>query len=333
VAATVGLIVNPAAGRDIRRLTGGASVSDDYAKRRTARCVLVGLTMVEDDIEVRVMPDRGSLGQAIVDQAPAELDVSLLEMDIEGTARDTQRAAGRFAEEADVVVVLGGDGTNRDVAVTVGQTPLVTISTGTNNVGPSHVEGTVAGTAAALVGTGRVPVEDATARHGMVDAHVDGRAGERRIRGLAAVGLLDRQFVGTRAILDASEIIGGVVSRASPASVGLPGIAGAVTTHRAADPGGVGFRLGPAGETPQTVRAITVPGVVSRLGVADWERLDDREPMTFEVPRGVLSIDGEREIEMREAVVDVRPVADGPYVVDVHAALSTATRDGFFVER
>jgi hypothetical protein len=332
VSATVGLIVNPAAGRDIRRLTGGASVSDDYAKRRTAKCVLAGLTMVEDDIDVLVMPDRGSLGQRIVEQAPSELEVRLLEMNIDGTARDTQRAATTFATEADLVVVLGGDGTNRDVATGIGDTPVVSISTGTNNVVPSHVEGTVAGAAAAIVATDRVPTDRVTDRHGMVEAHVDGRAGERDIRGLAAVGLLDRQFVGTRAILDAGEIIGGVVSRASPASVGLPGIAGAVTVHRAEDPGGVGFRLGEPGETPRTVRAITVPGVVSRIGVSEWTHLDTDEVMAFEVPRGVLSIDGEREIEMRDAVVEIRPVTDGPYIVDVSAALAAATRDGFFLE-
>lgn len=57
---TIGLVVNPAAGRDIRRLTGGASVSNNYAKRRTAGCVLAGLTLV-DDVEVLVMPTaRGS---------------------------------------------------------------------------------------------------------------------------------------------------------------------------------------------------------------------------------------------------------------------------------
>lgn len=327
--ATVGLVVNPAAGRDIRRLTGGASVSDDYEKRRTAECVLSGLTLA-DDIEVLVMPDRGSLGQKLVNRGPDELDISLLDMTVGGDGQDTRRAAEIFAEEADAIVVLGGDGTNRDVAHTSGDVPLVSVSTGTNNVFPNAIDGTVAGGAAALVATGAVARSETTYQHGMVEAVADTANGERRISGLATLGLLDHKFIGTRAILDAEKIIGGVVSRAFPTEIGLSGIAGGLTVHPPDEPGGVGYRLGPAAECTEQVDAITVPGVVERLGVREWEPLDDDQPMTFELPRGVISVDGERELEVREAVIDVCPVADGPRVVDVDAVYDHAAREGYF---
>ncbi|WP_142859751.1 NAD(+)/NADH kinase [Salinigranum halophilum] len=327
--ATVGLVVNPAAGRDIRRLTGGASVSDDYEKRRTAECVLSGLTLA-DDIEVLVMPDRGSLGQKLVNRGPDELDISLLDMTVGGDGQDTRRAAEIFAEEADAIVVLGGDGTNRDVAHTSGDVPLVSVSTGTNNVFPNAIDGTVAGGAAALVATGAVARSETTYQHGMVEAVADTANGERRISGLATLGILDHKFIGTRAILDAEKIIGGVVSRAFPTEIGLSGIAGGLTVHPPDEPGGVGYRLGPAAECTEQVDAITVPGVVERLGVREWEPLDDDQPMTFELPRGVVSVDGERELELREAVIDVCPVADGPRVVDVDAVYDHAARDGYF---
>jgi hypothetical protein len=329
VGATVGLVVNPAAGRDIRRLTGGASVSDDYEKRRTAECVLSGLTLA-DDIEVLVMPDRGSLGQKLVNRGPDELDISLLDMTVGGDGQDTRRAAEIFAEEADAIVVLGGDGTNRDVAHTSGDVPLVSVSTGTNNVFPNAIDGTVAGGAAALVATGAVARSETTYQHGMVEAVADTANGERRISGLATLGILDHKFIGTRAILDAEKIIGGVVSRAFPTEIGLSGIAGGLTVHPPDEPGGVGYRLGPAAECTEQVDAITVPGVVERLGVREWEPLDDDQPMTFELPRGVVSVDGERELELREAVIDVCPVADGPRVVDVDAVYDHAARDGYF---
>jgi hypothetical protein len=329
VGATVGLIVNPAAGRDIRRLTGGASVSDDYEKRRTAECVLAGLGLV-GDVEVLVMPDRGSLGQRLVDAAPDGLDVSLLDVPVGGDGADSRRAAAEFATAADAVVVLGGDGTNRDVAHTSGSVPLVSVSTGTNNVFPSPVDGTVAGGAAALVATGTVPPSETTYRHGMVEAVADTPTGEREIRGLATLGLLDHQFVGTRAILDADRIVGGVVSRAFPTEIGLSGIAGGLTVHPPETAGGVGFRLGPVDDCPETVRAITVPGVVDRLGVREWGPLADDEPTTFDLPQGVVSVDGERELELREAVVEVRPVADGPTVVDVEAVYDHAAAAGVF---
>jgi hypothetical protein len=327
---TVGLVVNPAAGRDIRRLTGGASVSDNYAKRRTAECVLEGLTVV-DGVDVLVMPDNTGLASALVDDAPADIDVELLDMTVTASGRDTQQAAERLADEADAVVVLGGDGTNRDVAHGIGDVPVVSVSTGTNNVVPTPVDGTVAGAAAALVGSGTVPVDEATYRHGMVEARVERDDGDdQSIRGLATLGLLDRPFVGTRAILDPSDVIGGVVSRASATEIGLSGIPGGFLTHRPEDPGGIGFRLGPPRESARQVRAITVPGVLSTVGVDDYRELDDDEAYTFDVDRGVVSVDGERELAVRDATVRVRPVADGPRFVRIEEVVEQSAQEGLF---
>jgi hypothetical protein len=164
----------------------------------------------------------------------------------------------------------------------------------------------------------------------MVEAVADTANGERRIRGLATLGVLDQQFIGTRAILDADRIVGGVVSRAFPTEIGLSGIAGGLAVVPPQASGGVGYRLGPADDCPERVDAITVPGVVERLGVREWERLADDQSMTFDLPRGVISVDGERDLELREAIIDVRPVADGPRVVDVEAVYEHAAREGYF---
>ncbi|GGC55282.1 NAD(+)/NADH kinase [Haloferax sulfurifontis] len=340
---TIGLVVNPAAGRDIRRLTGGASVSNNYAKRRTAGCVLAGLTLV-DDVEVLVMPDSTGLADRIVDDAPADVDVEFVEMTVTASGRDSRAAAAHFADHADAVVVLGGDGTTRDVAQTIGDVPVVSISTGTNNVVPTPVDGTVAGAAAALVGSGAVSAAAATTRHGTVEVDVVRSEETTVIRGLATVGVLDRPFVGTRAILDPSDIVGGVVSRSSPAEIGLSGIAGGLVTHRPDEPGGVGFRLardgGDGTDAPDAadaatgpataVRAITVPGRLSTVDVVEHRVLDDGEDYAFEVDRGVISVDGEREHEVRNGTVRLRPVTDGPRLVDVEAVLERAADDGRF---
>ncbi|CQR50851.1 MULTISPECIES: NAD(+)/NADH kinase [Haloferax] len=340
---TIGLVVNPAAGRDIRRLTGGASVSNNYAKRRTAGCVLAGLTLV-DDAEVLVMPDNTGLADRIVDDAPDGVSVEFVDMTVTASGRDSRTAAAHFADHADAVVVLGGDGTTRDVAQTIGDVPVVSISTGTNNVVPTPVDGTVAGAAAALVGSGAVSAAEATTRHGTVEVDVVRSEETTVIRGLATVGVLDRPFVGTRAILDPSDIVGGVVSRSSPAEIGLSGIAGGLVTHRPDDPGGVGFRLSRDGadgtDAPDaadaatspatTVRAITVPGRLSTVDVAEHRVLDDGEDYAFEVDRGVISVDGEREHEVRNGTVRLRPVSDGPRLVDVEAVLERAADDGRF---
>lgn len=329
----VGLIVNPVAGRDIRRLTGGASVSSNYAKRRTAHCVLEGLR-IADGSEVLVMPDNAGLAERIVADAPDDLAIDVLDVAVTDSGRDTRNAAERFSTAADAVVVLGGDGTNRDVAVGIGEVPMVSISTGTNNVVPTPVDGTIAGAATGFVASGAVPASETTVRHGTVEAVVDDGTEERRLRGLATVGVLDQQFVGTRAILDPEDIIGGVVSRASPAEIGLSAIAGGFETHRPDEPGGIGFRLGDrsesANEDEREVRAVTVPGVVSDVSVAEFRRLDDGETFAFDVSSGVVSADGERELEVRDASVRLSPVSDGPRLVRIDAAIERAADAGYF---
>ncbi|WP_416838861.1 NAD(+)/NADH kinase [Haloferax sp. DFSO52] len=326
---TVGLVVNPAAGRDIRRLTGGASVSNNYAKRRTAGCVLAGLTLC-DDIEVLVMPDSSGLADRIVDDAPSELDVDFVEMPVTASGQDSRTAAAHFEEHADAVVVLGGDGTTRDVAHSIGDVPVVSISTGTNNVVPTPIDGTVAGEAACLVATGLVSADEATIRHGTIEVEVERDSGTSTIQGLATVGILDRAFIGTRAILEPDDIVGGVVSRASPAEIGISGIAGGLVTHRPDEPGGVGFRLAREDSSGTHVRGITVPGTLSDVRVADYQVLGDGEAYIFEVPRGVVSVDGEREHEVKDGVVSLRPVSDGPRLVQIEAVLERAAHEGYF---
>ena len=322
--------MNPAAGRDIRRLTGGASVSSNYAKRRAAICVLEGLTAVAEPIRVSVMPDGAGVSASVFEHAPEGLTVRELDQPVTGSATDTRRAAERLREVADVVVVLGGDGTNRDVASEVGDVPVASVSTGTNNVVPTPIDGTPAGAAAALVATDAIPADEVTLRHGMVEARVEGRAGDETVRGLASVGLSRRSFVGTRATLDPSELLGGVVSRAGPGEIGLSGVAGALASHPADAPGGVGLRLGPTTETPRTARAIVVPGVVARLGVAECRYLDDEAEMTFEVEEGVVTVDGERELEVQDATVRLRPVADGPRLVAFDRVFEAVARERCF---
>lgn len=329
--AHVGLIVNPAAGRDIRRLTGGASVVDNYAKRRVAECVLSGLTVVDEPPSVEVMPDAVGITDHVIGEAPDEISIERVDMSLEESAADTRRAAAHFRERADVVVVLGGDGTSRDVALELGDVPLISVSTGTNNVVPTPVDGTVAGSVAAVVATDIVDVDAATYRHGMIEVLADDVRGEKRLTGLAAVEITDRPFVGTRAVIDPSDLLGGVVSRAHPSEIGLSCVAGCIEPLAPNAAGGTALRFGDPDTTPRTVRAIIAPGMTTRIGVQEHTQLDWNEPATFEVTDGVIGADGERELELVDATVEITPVANGPRLVDVTAALKAAGDTGVLV--
>jgi predicted polyphosphate/ATP-dependent NAD kinase len=85
-----------------------------------------------------------------------DIDVSvearLLDMQLQGTADDSQQAAEIMAGlGVACIITLGGDGTNRIVAKACGDTALLPISTGTNNVFPYVIEGTLAGLAAGIL--------------------------------------------------------------------------------------------------------------------------------------------------------------------------------------
>jgi len=325
----VGLIVNPAAGRDVRRLTGGATVVDNYAKRRVAECVLDGLTATTDPPAVQVMPDRSGIAEHAIAESPDAVDATALEMPIEKSAADTRRAAARFQEdEVAAVVVLGGDGTTRDVATAIGDVPVIAVSTGTNNVVPTSVEGTVAGVAAALLATGAVSATDVTTRHGTVDVRTTSSDDDRSLTALAASEVSARSFIGTRALLEPADLVGGVVSRAHPADIGLAAIAGAIEPVAPDDPGGVGLRLTNPETASRTVRAVLAPGVTATVGIEAAERLEWNEPFTFEIPDGVVGADGERELEFTDATVELTPVPEGPRLVDVEATLAGGASAG-----
>jgi predicted polyphosphate/ATP-dependent NAD kinase len=164
---TVGVIANPASGRDIRRLVAGASVFGNADKAGMVFRLLAGLGAAGVE-RVLMLPAADGLSttlhrqlhtrhtvRAFESAAPfpalEDLDVAL-----DGTARDSEVAVERMlGAGVRAIVVLGGDGTHRVVAKACGDVPLCALSTGTNNAFPEMRETTVAGIATGLVATGR----------------------------------------------------------------------------------------------------------------------------------------------------------------------------------
>ena len=123
--------------------------------------------------KVLMMPDVDGIAdrvrQAVATHRPAEApwpEVDFLDMPIEAGPLDTVRAVERMvAAQVGAIVVLGGDGTHRLVAMACGETPITTLSTGTNNVFSAIREATVTGLATGLVATGKVSPAEAVVRN------------------------------------------------------------------------------------------------------------------------------------------------------------------------
>jgi len=124
----IGIIANPASGKDIRRLVTLGSVFDNVEKTNIVKRVLKAL----DALGVKdlfVMPDSYGIGRRAFEDVDVNIEAKLLEMEHQGTAGDSQRAAEIMAGlDVACIITLGGDGTNRVVAKACGDTPLLPIS-------------------------------------------------------------------------------------------------------------------------------------------------------------------------------------------------------------
>jgi len=322
---TVGIVANPMSGRDIRRLVAQASVFPNAEKTNMVLRLLAaaGAAGVEralvstDGMGVAGGVARGlARRRASAGRLPAP---EFVELDaVTGTADDTRALVRAMrARGAGVIVVLGGDGTVRAAAADIGDTPLLPLSTGTNNAFPEMWEATVAGTAAGLLATERVPVDQVT--HRSKALHVT--AGDAHEIALVDVCITTVAHIAAKALWQTDTLRELYCTFAEPHAIGLSSIAGLLHPVGRTDPNGVVVRMGPG----STVLAPVAPGVVAPVEVAEVGPLAAGDARRVALPRGTVAVDGEREIEFGPATpVTVALAHDGPRVLDVRAALAAA---------
>jgi len=323
---SVGIIANPASGKDIRRLVAHASVFDNNEKVNILQRVLLALDAAGVE-RVSIMPDYYGLGERALDGLKlASLRADILDMPMTSSDQDSTEAAARFCEmNIGCLVVLGGDGTNRVVAKGCGDVPIVSVSTGTNNVFPAMVESTVAGLVAGLVALGAVDVEAVTYRAKRLEVCMDGK--------LVDIALVDvvtscDLWIGTRAIWDPSHIQEIVLARAEPGSIGLSAVGSCLQALGARDGHGMYLALGPGGTQ---VLAPMGPGLVTRIPIREHRLVPVGGEVTLGSDPCTIALDGERYIEVYGTrTITVRLTNEGPRVVDIARCMEEATRCGVF---
>lgn len=335
-AVTVGVIANPASGRDIRRLVSGASVFDNGEKGNMVYRLMVGLAAVGVD-RVLMMPAASGLYDSLertlraassAEEKRPVPELELVEMTVRHTARDTVEALAQMERRhVAAVVVLGGDGTNRIVARHCApDLPLCTLSTGTNNAFPEMREATVAGMATGLVATGRLG-NAVLRREKILRVGLNGTASEDCA--LVDVALNSERFVGARALWRPRNISEVVVASAAPDSIGLSSIAGLLGPISRDAPHGLHVRLAPPESAGTVLTVPLAPGLVVRIGVDEVNRVEPGVPVGLIPTVGSVALDGEREIEVGpDDAVEVRLDPHGPLTIDVGAAMREAARHG-----
>lgn len=330
---TVGIIANPASGKDIRRLVAHGSTFDNNEKINIVRRVLLGLAAAGVE-RVRYLPDDYGIVERAAAAAKPGLALEPLVMPVIGHAGDSTEAAQRLRDDnVGAIVTLGGDGTNRAVAKGCGDVPLVPVSTGTNNVFPRMVEGTLAGLAAGLVATGvayNQPESRRVIRRApRLDVLLDGSPTDIALIDVVRSG---QSWVGARALWDAAHLREVVLSRISEAAIGIASLGAALYPEACGSCSGAWLSVGDAETAPTVITVPIAPGLMRQVPVAASKLLAQGDVVPLESGPCTIALDGEREIEVRDTGTQlaVRLGPRGPRVVDVDAALTMGARAGVF---
>jgi predicted polyphosphate/ATP-dependent NAD kinase len=323
--ACVGCIANPMAGKDIRRLVAYSSRIDNQEKVNIVRRILLGLESA-GVAEVLLMPDTFRIAQKALEgiHQPLQLRVHILDMDVRGEAKDSLWATQQMCEAgAQCLLILGGDGTHRIVAKASGTVPLVPISTGTNNVFPQMIEGTVAGLAAGLYACHALSLDGVVWPTKRLEIW---RNGALQDIALVDVAVSEQQFVGARALWDVSGILELFLTQGTPSNIGLSSIAGWSHPVAARDAAGLQLILGNGG---RQVRAPIAPGLIVPVGISRQRLIKPGERLPIHYAPAMLALDGERELLVRQGERwEVALSWDGPKVLDIDRTLLLAQQQG-----
>ena len=327
--ASIGVIANPASGKDIRRLVSYATTIDNNEKVNICKRIVLAAQGLGVE-SAYFMPETFMIGYAVKDSLESDgvlsLSLGVLDFEIEAAMEDTVRSA-RLLEELGVgcIVVLGGDGTSRAAAKGITKTPMLSISTGTNNVYPAMMEGTVAGMAAAAVALMDEPYSCC-----IHDKRITVRVnGEARDTALIDAVVSDDFYAGAKAIWDPERIRRIVVTRCHPATIGFSAVAGAYRIVEDTEDIGFAVELGAQGEG---VLAPIAAGVLTPVHVSASRTLALGEEYRFTAEsRCMIALDGEREVRVQPGdEVSMTVERDGPWRVLPRKALQRAAELGMY---
>lgn len=325
----VGIVANPASGKDIRRLVARASVFDNQEKQAIVKRALAGIFSVpgSDSLQIRYLNDgHGIVRTALESLAPCLQQRHCAIVDAHTASAADTTAAARALQDLNVSVVLtlGGDGTNRAFALGWQAAPLIPVSTGTNNVFPLLVEATVAGAAAGLIASGAVAASEVATQQKIIVVDIEDEAPDLAL--IDAVMVAER-FIGARALLAPEQLRVAVLTRADPAAVGVTAIGGLIHPVGRDEDAGLQIDFGEG----SSVLAPFAPGLYQQIGITNHHKLALEESVVVKGP-GILAFDGERERVLRSGQRATLTISrSGPLLLDIQATLHLAASRGCFL--
>jgi predicted polyphosphate/ATP-dependent NAD kinase len=283
-----------------------------------------------------MMPDTAGISTLVVRALATHDDardgrwpaVTFVDIAVGESVRDTHAAVDAMCGAgASLIAVLGGDGTHRAVAKRCGQVPLLTLSTGTNNVFPDLREATVAGIAGALIAGGAVPPEHGLRRNKLLRVRGTATRGSFGDSALVDVCVSSATNVGSRALWRSADLREVYVAFAEEDAIGLSSLVAHWLPIGRDEPRGYALRFAAGADAAAypELSAPIAPGLIASVAVSDGFELLPGHAYPVAAGNGTLALDGEREIECaadERYTIELDPA--GPLTVDVVRTLRYA---------
>lgn len=308
----IGLVVNPLSSKDIRRLVALGRVVTVGEKTNLVARFLAGVAGGPATEVVALDDPAGIVRTAVRFVSDRSLRLTYLDRATMGTVDDTIAASREFSQAGvDLVAVVGGDGTLRAVVQGWPSAPVLLLSAGTNNAFSSPVEPTVAGLAAAHLGSARVRESSFRSR-----ARLEVETGGHAVTAVVDVVGVRDGWLGSGAIWRSEDLVEAVVAQADPASIGVAAIAAVFGPLPPAEVRYLKFGPGHA------VRVAFGPGLIREVSVAGHRDLPLGKTIRLASETGVVALDGERQVA--EGAAGRVIGRSGPLAFEPGRALATA---------
>ena len=327
----IGIVANPQSGRDIRRLVAHASVFNNEEKVNIVERLLSTWNRMGLESVVYMPDSYGIVERASERTRGLNIKLQPLDMLLDIIEKDSVRAsvrAGKLLQSnVDVIIVIGGDGTHRAVIKGIDlsdPTPIIGISTGTNNVFPSMVEATVVALSSWAIASRTVKKEEAVRREKVL--YLSWKNGNDIA--LIDVVFTGESFIGSRALWEPQSIEGIFSSRAGPQNIGFSSLPGILVPSGNDEPFGSFTLLDSLGD--KLVFPVA-PGKLIEVSVSKYGKLYNGKPFVYHFKKGTIALDGEREIEIYgEDDFLITLSTEGPLTVDIPLSLKLGAERGLF---
>lgn len=329
----VGIVANPAAGKDIRRLVAYGNSTDNTDKVNIVCRIIMGASQTGIDTIYYMREYYGIVETAIKNlhadhrHLAEHIRFAAVDSPVLGIELDTVLAVEAMRElGVACIVTLGGDGTNRAAAKSSGNVPIIPISTGTNNIFPKMIEGTVAGMAAGAYTGGRLtPRKEHILPTKRLEIYKDG--------GMTDMALVDAVVIrgaeiASRAMWKTELFDEVFLASCAVSNIGVSSIGGQLTEIGERDPRGLYVSCGGDGES---LCAPLAPGLMAWVNINGYREIGMGELLPIRTTPCVIAVDGEREISVPEkAGLSIRLTWNGPKLLDTVQVLRDARAERIF---